>query len=229
MTKGQYPSISTGLGNLTPDLWRRMMTMLNSFEQKNRDETSNRNLNKDTKPFLARIDKAKCIGDNRYKYAWTEVYLKDDNTVAVVTNGRTSTGDTDEYDYAAINLLEIANTASRGSVGVNLGSLDYPSGYNLQCLGGGYATGSSEVTPNVLPIVVMNRVGGRSVETVARYVFGNTNENDGSCNFDSVQVTDGVTEPAHESGVAKIFVDTTSGDLKVVFGDDVVKTIVTDS
>ena len=228
MTKGQYPTISKGLGNLTPDLWRRLMIMLTKFEEHNKDERQDTDKRGSVKPFLARLDKAKCIAVNRYKYAWTEVALQDDNTIAVVTGGRTSTGGSDEWDYAAINLLEVANTSSRGSVGVNLSSNQYPAGYNLQCLGGGHATGTSEVTPNVLPIVVMHKISGKSTESVARYVFGNTNENDGTCTLDELTLTDGIDAPDAEEGVARIYVDTDSGDLKVIFPDDVVKTIVTD-
>lgn len=41
-------------------------------------------------------------------------------------------------------------------------------------------------------------------------------------------ITDGVTAPAATAGQAKIYVDTADGDLKIVFGDGTVKTIVTD-
>tara|TARA_R110000824_G_scaffold141487_1_gene308050 strand:- start:236 stop:928 length:693 start_codon:yes stop_codon:yes gene_type:complete len=228
MTKGQYPTIHRGLGNLTPDLWLRLMNMLSKFEQKDKDETSNGMSGKFIKPFLAKITKAKCIASNRYEYAWIEVSLQNDNTIATVTGGRTSTGSTDEWDYAAINLLEIANTATRGSVGVNLGADDFPSGYALQCLGGGNASSGSEVTPIVLPIVVMNKVGGRATQTVSRFVFANTNETDGTCGLDELLMTDGVTEPDATAGQAKLFVDSDGGDLKVVFADGQVKTIVTD-
>lgn len=42
-------------------------------------------------------------------------------------------------------------------------------------------------------------------------------------------VTDGITAPGATAGQAKIYVDTADGDLKVVFGDGTVKTIVTDT
>lgn len=42
-------------------------------------------------------------------------------------------------------------------------------------------------------------------------------------------LTDGVTAPGATAGQAKIYVDTSDGDLKVVFGDGTVKTIVTDT
>ena len=229
MTKGQYPTIQSGLGNLSPDLWRRLMTMLQAFEQKDKDETSGTSKTSEAKPFLAKITKAKCIATNRYEYAWIQVALQTDDTIATVTGGRTSTGDTDEWDYSAINLLEVANTATRGSVGVNLGADDFPSGYALQCLGGGNASTGAEVTPVVLPIVVMHRISGTSVQAVARYVFANTNETDGTCGLDELLMTDAVTAPSATTGQAKLFVDTSDGDLKVIFADGTTKTIATDT
>jgi hypothetical protein len=44
-----------------------------------------------------------------------------------------------------------------------------------------------------------------------------------------LQITDGISAPSSESGIAKIYVDTADGDLKVKFGDGTVKTIVTDT
>lgn len=47
--------------------------------------------------------------------------------------------------------------------------------------------------------------------------------------FEAVSVTDGVAEPAPVVGRAIIFVDTADGDLKVIFGDGVVKTLAADT
>lgn len=44
-----------------------------------------------------------------------------------------------------------------------------------------------------------------------------------------LEITDGVTAPATRAGVARIYVDTADGDLKVKFGDGTVKTIVVDT
>jgi hypothetical protein len=44
-----------------------------------------------------------------------------------------------------------------------------------------------------------------------------------------LSVTDGVTAPAAATGRARIYVDSADGDLKVVFADGTVKTIVTDT
>jgi len=228
MTAGQYPTITNGMGNLTPDMWRRLMTMLADFESKNRDEQKVTTGKGGMVPFLAKITKAQCVSVNKYEYAWVQVALNDDNTATVVDGGKTSTGENDEWDFSAINLLEISNTASRGSVGVDLSSDDYPAGYTLQVLGGGSTT-TGTVTPNVEPIVLMHKVSGRSVESTARYVFTATNENDGECSYDLFAVTDAIAAPSTVSGVAQIYVDNSDGDLKVRFGDGTIKTIVVDT
>jgi hypothetical protein len=44
-----------------------------------------------------------------------------------------------------------------------------------------------------------------------------------------LDVTDGITAPASATGRARIYVDTADGDLKVIFADGTVKTIVTDT
>lgn len=47
--------------------------------------------------------------------------------------------------------------------------------------------------------------------------------------WESLIVSDGITAPTATSGQAKIYVDAADGDLKIVFGDGTVKTIVTDT
>lgn len=44
-----------------------------------------------------------------------------------------------------------------------------------------------------------------------------------------VHLTDGVTAPAAAAGVAKLYVDTADGDLKVEFGDDFGAVVQADS
>lgn len=44
-----------------------------------------------------------------------------------------------------------------------------------------------------------------------------------------MSIADGVTAPGAQSGRARIYVDAADGDLKIVFGDGTVKTIVTDT
>lgn len=45
----------------------------------------------------------------------------------------------------------------------------------------------------------------------------------------NIAVADGIAAPSATVGVAKLFVDTADGDLKVIFGDGTVKTIMTDT
>lgn len=45
----------------------------------------------------------------------------------------------------------------------------------------------------------------------------------------AIGIKDGITAPTSKSGFAKIYVDSADGDLKVVFGDGTVKTIVVDT
>jgi len=47
------------------------------------------------------------------------------------------------------------------------------------------------------------------------------------CN--TVEVSDGIAEPPTKSGYARLFVDSTDGDLKIKFGDGTVKTIISDT
>jgi hypothetical protein len=42
-------------------------------------------------------------------------------------------------------------------------------------------------------------------------------------------VVDGITAPSATIGLAKIFVDTADGDLKIIYGDGTTKTIVVDT
>ena len=222
MTKGQYPTITTGMGNLTPDLWRRLMTMLRSYEEKIIDETRTRSstgasaLGTD---FLARIYNARCIGANRYEYAWVQVSLNDDNTVTPITGGKTSTGENDQWDFSALNTIEINNTSTYASGGVDMSGDEYPVGYSLQVLGGGSCSGTGcTVTPTVLPVVVMKKITGSSAETPPRYVFSAVNEHDGLCGRDTLVITDAVAEPDAVSGKAQIWMDVT--DSKLHWKDD---------
>jgi hypothetical protein len=48
-------------------------------------------------------------------------------------------------------------------------------------------------------------------------------------NGGSLRLVDGITAPSATAGQAKIYVDTSDGDLKVIFGDGTIKTIVVDT
>jgi len=44
-----------------------------------------------------------------------------------------------------------------------------------------------------------------------------------------IQLSDGMSAPSAEVGRAKIYVDVSDGDLKVIFGDGTIKTLATDT
>lgn len=66
--------------------------------------------------------------------------------------------------------------------------------------------------------------GLTSTRTIAGNVLVATNQIEGN----NLRITDGITAPTAVVGQAILYVDTADGDLKVIFGDGTVKTIVTD-
>jgi hypothetical protein len=74
--------------------------------------------------------------------------------------------------------------------------------------------------------------GNFGVHTMFQDAYGITVSPAGGYGFHSntyISVADGITAPSAQSGRARIYVDSADGDLKIVFGDGTVKTIVTDS
>ena len=238
MTLGQYPTIEQGLGNLSPDLWRRLMRSLEVFESPNRDETSKEDTDGGTSTlFLAKITKAKCIQPNIYKYAWEQVrlvenYLTTSPLVATFTGNKTSTVDADEYGLPAVNVIELQNTSTRASAGVDMGADQYPTGYSLQAIGGGSCTGTGcEVTVEIEAVVLMWKIGGTSTEaSESVYLFSAVNDHDGTCGAEMITIDDPIdSDPSATTAKAHIYVDDSDGDLKVIFADGQVKTIVVDT
>jgi hypothetical protein len=66
-------------------------------------------------------------------------------------------------------------------------------------------------------------LGGLGDDDHTQYVL-----TDGTRDTAKMSLTDGITAPGVVVGLAQIYVDTADGDLKVIFGDGVIKTIVTD-
>ena len=215
---GQYPIIERGLGVLSPALWRRMMNMLRNYEEGTRDETRKNTSSGGSVPFLAELTKAKCIDPNRYIYAWRQIVLNDNNSWSVVTDGKTSTGDSDEYDFAAVNLLEIANSSTRTSAGVSMEG-DYPAGWTMQAMGGGSCSGTGCEVSIGSVIVMVFKVGGRNTETIPRYVFSAVNEHDGTCTQHGISLEDGIEEPTIPEGATYGYLYVLDTDGKVHFID----------
>lgn len=180
MTAGKYPTISNGVGNLTPQMWSRIMRMLESFESKNLDERAVRGVSGVADFFLAKLTGAKNVkaNSNRYIYKWTKVtisgvhangYLEfDDSTI-------TSTVDTDDYANGAYNIIESVNTDTKTSTGIDEDSGTFPTGFVLQAIGGGTNDSlDGEVTQYLQTVVMIWKSGGK-------YLFSAANSYDGSC------------------------------------------------
>ena len=162
-----YPSISKGLGKLTPALWTRLMGMLEWFEiNKTRIEKSNQP--GFYRPYLlAKITASAAIGgtSNRYTYSWTEVVLDPTTGFGNRTDGLSGT--------TALNLCEMSNTATNVAPGVDLQGDAYPLGFNMMAIGDCI----DEV--QVDTVVVMFMV--RDSDGTLRQVFCLGNAHDGGC------------------------------------------------
>jgi hypothetical protein len=69
----------------------------------------------------------------------------------------------------------------------------------------------------------------RAVYVAGDIVAGAVIQASGQVRGATLRVTDGVTAPAAVAGQAIIYVDTADGDLKIIFADGTIKTIVTDT
>ena len=162
----KYPTISKGLGKLTPSLWDRLMRMLSWFEERG-DSKESEQKGFYRPYFLAKITASAAIGgtSNRYTYSWTEVMLQTDTTFATWTGGGTGT--------TALNLCEMSNTATHVGAGVDLGGADYPSGFSMMPIG---KCGDTDLVD--LVVVMFNM---RDSNGTLRQVFCLGNTHDGVC------------------------------------------------
>jgi len=163
----EYPSISKGLGKLTPALWQRILRMLRDYESSYpRDErrVAGGGPSTDTKPFLALITGSSSAGTNRYYYEWEERRLGDGtNVFTTVTDGLSG-------DYA-LNTCEANNGSDDVGPGVYVGSPYYPIDWDMMPIG------ESTNDANVGVVVVMHAVTDAGGAT--RYVFSMANAHDG--------------------------------------------------
>jgi len=176
MTAGQYPTITRGMGNLTPQLWERLMAMLAIFEKNNRDETrrrSRRGGGTATNSFLAKITGNAEITVNRYKYAWTEVIVDGDDPTEFIdkTDGKTGTTST---DYA-LNGCEASNTEYDVGSGVELDGEDYPTGFSMMAIGQLFSDAGDKIGVVVVMFEFADDDGS------VRYLFNLVNSHDGEC------------------------------------------------
>ena len=173
----QWPSITTGLGKLTPDLWGRLIKMLKWYESQQMDYRRAASVLGGTSSgvtyFLATITgQTEIIAEqNVYRYSWTEVKLSID---AISPKGGGRTGDKDDTTTGALNLCELENNDDNVSPGVDLKGADYPAGFNMMAIGE-FIDGVTGVDPAVIMFEIIDASG----ET--RWVFCLANAHDGTC------------------------------------------------
>jgi len=162
-----YPSISKGLGKLSPTLWARLMAMLEWFEVNKTNLEASKQPGHHKKYFLAKITASSAIGGtyHRYTYSWTEVVLDNASGFGNRTNGLSGT--------TALNLCEMSNVEWNVAPGVDLANPDYPGGFAMR------AIGDCIDSTYVDALVVMYLV--RDEDSILRYVFSLANAHDGTC------------------------------------------------
>ncbi len=166
----EYPKISQGLGKFTPDLFARLMDMLEAFESANGGGKKKPSLDgtresKQPRVFVARITGSSGITgeNNRFAYTFDEETADDFSSGSKNYNfsagGRLVTG-------TAYNIMEVNNTAALMNPGVDLSAGDFPSGMSVQAI----STGS---------LVFMRQF--RDDQGASLYLFQAENAIDGSC------------------------------------------------
>ena len=174
----QWPSITTGLGKLTPDLWHRLIKMLKWYESQQLDYRRAASVFSGTSSsvtyFLATItDSTEITADqNIYRYSWTEVkLLEDDDGVNAKFEGRT--GLKTSATTGALNLCELQNDDENVSPGVDIDATEYPANFTMR------AIGSCIDDVQLDTVVIMYEIIDDTGET--RWVFSLANAHDGTC------------------------------------------------
>lgn len=166
----EYPKIQQGLGKFTPDLFDRLMEMLEAFESSNgagkkREGLDSTRSNTGNRIFVARISGSSAITgeNNRFAYTFVEETADDFSSGSADYNfssgGRLVTG-------TAYNIMEVNNTSALMNPGVDLSAGDFPSGMSVQAI----STGS---------LVFMRQY--RDNQGAGLFLFQAENAIDGSC------------------------------------------------
>lgn len=166
-----YPTISQGLGKFTPDLFARLMRMLEIFESDNggsstrKPQLDQRRNDISDRVFVARIAGSSEMDgeENRFTYTFVEETADDFSSDSADYNfssgGRLIVG-------TAYNIMEVNNTADLMNPGVDLSASDFPSGMSVQPISEG-------------SLVFMRQYRDNQGEGV--YFFQAENAIDGSC------------------------------------------------
>ena len=168
-----YPIIQKGLGKFTPDLFARLMRMLEVFESDNGggairkpglDTLGQQESSLTGRWFVGFIEDSTAISgeSNRWSYGFTEAVAE-------------SFGSSGNYEFeaggrgiagTAFNIMEVNNTSSSMKPGVDLSAGDFPSGMSVQPI----AVGS---------LVFIRAWKDKNGDTL--YLFQAENAIDGSC------------------------------------------------
>ena len=166
-----YPTISQGLGKFTPDLFARLMRMLEIFEADNgggalrKPGLDGRGPTLSGRWFVAQIQSSTAIPgeSNRFSYGFTEAigdqFSGSSKNYNFIAGGR---GVTD----TAYNIMEVNNTSTNMNPGVDLSAGDFPAGMSVQPISNG-----SRVFMRAF----------RDNKGAALYLFQAENAIDGSC------------------------------------------------
>jgi hypothetical protein len=167
------PTISKGLGALTPETWGQIYAAVQA--------TSDIDTTKDgkarAKTFTATIDSSTpfTAGTAKWKYSWTEKRRNSDvaNVVTTIDNPRTGS----DFAGYAVNLLELSNTAATAyGFAVTATELDSQPGFFV-----------GPVPNGTVVEITMRRAKNGSIS----YEFMAPNRIDGACPVGLVQELDG--------------------------------------
>ena len=144
---------------------------------------------------------------------------------ATMTVGQSAGSDmTNEFDMTQGNMWSMKYTFSGSPGAARVASFAYVMYAPYVPLTESAIAIGSDVTVNVSRAIALSVDGNTNVLSESGVVkaYGKFSVTD------YVELTDGQTAPGSTSGKARIYVDTADGDLKIVFGDGTIKTIVTD-
>lgn len=176
----KIPGIQTGLGNFTPDVWRRMSDSIYSTEENAGERPPASSPDIPIAPFPAKITGYQVIDSvsgsdftnpkRQYLYTWQEVSLQFSVnaglTIDAFTGGRTSGAVGDADFVPAINGSEVGVPSSRSGsfLGINLEQNSYPPVAMMPSVNGDEVNNCGEVNQTGTsngPLVLLNIIRGR--------------------------------------------------------------------
>ncbi len=174
-----------GVGKLTPDVWARIMGVLQWYEGSGMAGISSEDIQailglvtavnrlKNRRDWItAKITGAEELGAStnyRWKYAWEQCVVDASDTPDTIIGGLSGT----TTEGFALNLCEVGNTADDVGPSVNVGAAAFPEGFAAQAVG---KTRNGVVLGLVVPMLLQ-----QDGEGAARAYFMCANSIDGTC------------------------------------------------